>query len=111
MTPDTIAAVGAAGLSPASRLEAIQADLPPEFAPKAAAPATGFATMVTQGIEAVNQQLMVSQTDLQALATGDAQNLHQIMMRLEESRLSFQLLMQVRGRLLEAYQDVMKMQV
>jgi flagellar hook-basal body complex protein FliE len=32
-------------------------------------------------------------------------------MRLEESRLSFQLLMQVRNRLLEAYQDVMKMQI
>jgi flagellar hook-basal body complex protein FliE len=48
---------------------------------------------------------------LQQLATGDAQNLHQVMIRLEESRLSFQLLMQVRGRLLDAYQDVMKMQV
>jgi flagellar hook-basal body complex protein FliE len=45
------------------------------------------------------------------LAVGNAENLHQIMIRLEESRLSFQLLMQVRGRLLEAYQDVMKMQI
>ena len=70
-----------------------------------------FGRIVTQGIEAVNQELLVSQTDLQQLATGNAQNLHQIMIRMEESRLSFQLLMQVRNRLLEAYQDVMKMQV
>ena len=70
-----------------------------------------FGQMVTSGIADVNQQLMASQTGLQQLATGTAPNLHQVMIGLEESRLSFQLLMQVRNRLLEAYQDVMKMQV
>jgi flagellar hook-basal body complex protein FliE len=70
-----------------------------------------FSGMVTQGLQEVNRQLDVSQIDLQQLATGDVQNLHQIMIRLEESRLSFQLMMQVRNRLLEAYQDVMKMSV
>ena len=70
-----------------------------------------FGSMVNQGLSQVNQQLLTSETDLQALATGDVQNLHQIMIRLEESRLSFQLLLQVRNRLLESYQDIMKMQV
>lgn len=73
--------------------------------------ANGFGAMVSQGLEAVNRDLVASQVDLQQLATGNAQNLHEMMIRLEESRLSFQLLMQVRGRLLEAYQDVMRMQV
>lgn len=71
----------------------------------------GFGELVAQGLEHVNQQLLTSQTDLQNLATGNVQNLHHIMIRLEESKLSFQLMMQVRNRLLEAYQDVMKMQV
>jgi len=71
----------------------------------------GFGQMVTHGLQEVNQQLMTSQTQLQQLAVGDVQNLHQTMIGLEQARLSFQLLMQVRGRLLEAYQDVMKMQV
>jgi flagellar hook-basal body complex protein FliE len=74
--------------------------------------ATGsFAQMVSSGLQNVNDQLFTSQTDLQRLALGDAQNLHQIMINLEESRLSFQLMMQVRNRLLEAYQDVMKMPI
>jgi len=73
--------------------------------------AGGFDQMVSDGLSTVNQQLLVSQTDLQQLATGNAQNLHQVMIRMEESRLSFELLMQVRNRALEAYQDVMKMQV
>ena len=70
-----------------------------------------FGQLMTHGLGRVNEQLLVSQTDLQALATGEVQNLHEVMIRLEESRIAFQLLMQVRGRLLEAYQDVMKMQV
>lgn len=71
----------------------------------------GFGDLVAQGLNHVNQQLMTNQADLQQLAVGNVQNLHQIMIRLEESRLSFQLVMQIRNRILESYQDVMKMQV
>ncbi|MFM2450550.1 MAG: flagellar hook-basal body complex protein FliE [Pseudomonadota bacterium] len=70
-----------------------------------------FGDMVTQGLQHVNTQLNASQVALQRLATGDVQNLHQVMIGLEESRLSFQLFMQVRNRMLEAYQDIMKMQI
>jgi len=83
-------------------------------APGAGSPAAGagdFGRLVQSGLAEVNQQLLASQADLQRLATGEVQNLHQVMIRLEESRLSFQLLMQVRNRLLEAYQEVMRMQV
>ena len=73
------------------------------------APVGGFGQMVADGITRINGQLMEGQVDLQRLALGDAQNLHRLMIRLEESRLSFQLMMQVRSRVLEAYQDVMKM--
>jgi flagellar hook-basal body complex protein FliE len=85
-----------------------------EVAPQRAGAANGasaFGTMVSQGLAQVNEKLLASQTDLQALATGETQNVHQVMIQLEESRLSFQLMMQVRGRLLEAYQDIMKMQI
>lgn len=114
MSPDALAAVAA------SALPAIAEPQPPAIAgigagsmgaAAGAAPGTGFSDMVAQGLERVNGQLLTSQTDLQRLAVGDVQNLHQVMIRLEESRLSFQLMMQVRGRLLEAYQDVMRMQL
>ncbi|QRY35511.1 flagellar hook-basal body complex protein FliE (plasmid) [Variovorax sp. PDNC026] len=75
-------------------------------------PAIGsFGHMVSDGLSQINGQLIGSQVDLQKLAMGDAQNLHQIMINLEESRVSFQLMMQVRNRLLEAYQDIMKMPI
>lgn len=75
------------------------------------APSAGFSDFVTQGLARVEQGLQASQGDLRALAAGDVTNLHQVMVRLEESRMSMQLLLQVRNRLLESYQEVMRMQV
>lgn len=80
-------------------------------APAAAQPSGQFGQLVTQGLDSVNQQLTGMQGDLQQLAVGDVASVHQVMMHMEEARLSFQLMMQVRNRVLEAYQDVMRMQV
>jgi flagellar hook-basal body complex protein FliE len=88
--------------------------LAPLAAPPAldgAAPAASFGDLVSAGLREVGNQLQTSQADLQRLATGDVENLHQIMIRMEEARLSFQLMLQVRNRLLESYQEVMRMQV
>ena len=79
---------------------------------RAAAPVgPTFMQRVTEGVQEVNDQLLASQVDLQRLATGDADNVHDIMVRLEESRIALQLMLQVRNRVLEAYQDVMRMQI
>lgn len=70
-----------------------------------------FGQLVSNGLSALNGQLKTSEADLQRLALGEAPNLHEVMVRLEEARISFQLMLQVRNRMLEAYQDVMKMQI
>lgn len=95
------------------RMATLQPVLPGAMpVPTAAVDASGqFGHLVTQGIDKVNGDLVASQVDMQRLATGNATDLHRIMIHLEESQLSFQLMMQVRNRLLDAYQDVMKMQV
>lgn len=103
MTIESIAAIGAPSLEPLAGAVGAPG--------VAAGQAAGFGQMVSHGLAQVNQQLMTSQADMQALALGDSASLHQVMIRMEESRLSFQLMMQVRSRLLEAYQDVMRMQV
>jgi flagellar hook-basal body complex protein FliE len=59
----------------------------------------------------VNDKLVGADQEIQQLAAGQVQNLHEVMIHLEEARLSFQLLMQVRNHALEAYQEVMRTQV
>jgi flagellar hook-basal body complex protein FliE len=81
--------------------------------PATATEATGmpFGQLVADGMQGLNSQLKASEAELQRLALGEAPNLHEVMVRLEESRISFQLMLQVRNRMLEAYQDVMRMQI
>jgi flagellar hook-basal body complex protein FliE len=79
--------------------------------PAAATVGAPFAERISEGLQEVNRQLLTAQTDLQQLAAGDVANLHEVMLHLEESRIGLQLLLQVRNRVLEAYQDVMRMQI
>jgi flagellar hook-basal body complex protein FliE len=74
-------------------------------------PAGGFAQWFTQEVGQVNASMVTAQNDVQKLVTGETQNLHEVMIHMEEAKLSFQLLAQVRTRLLEAYQEVMRTQV
>jgi flagellar hook-basal body complex protein FliE len=94
-------------------IEAIGAIAPISLEPSTAAvaPNGSFAAWFDNQMSTVNQQLAVADAGMQKLALGDASNLHQVMIQMEEAKLSVQLVLQVRNRLLEAYQDVMRMQM
>ena len=46
-----------------------------------------------------------------ALATGDKASLHDTMIAMEQADVSFRLMMQVRNKIVEAYQEILRMQV
>ncbi|HHJ13924.1 MAG TPA: flagellar hook-basal body complex protein FliE [Gammaproteobacteria bacterium] len=70
-----------------------------------------FASWLDRQMVELNDQLNSSELDLRRLASGETNNIHHVMMSLEKARLSFQLVLQVRNKVLEAYQDVMRMQI
>ena len=70
-----------------------------------------FASWMAQEVSSTNDKILQADQQLQRLATGEADNLHQVILSLEEAKASFQLLVQVRNKLLEAYQDILRMQV
>ena len=74
-------------------------------------PAQGFGKWFAEEITSVNDKLVSADKQIRQLATGETQNLHDVMIQLEEARLSFQLLMQVRNHALEAYQEILRTQV
>jgi flagellar hook-basal body complex protein FliE len=79
--------------------------------PMGAAAAPDFAAWLNKAVGDVNQKLVTADQGLQQLAAGETQNLHQVMIALEEARVGVQLLVQVRNRVLEAYQEVLRMSV
>ena len=70
-----------------------------------------FSDWLSGQIENVNRQIVDADAEVQKLAVGDATNLHQVMIALEKARLTFEMVVQVRNKLLDAYQDVMRMQI
>ena len=46
---------------------------------------------------------------LEQLVTGEVQDMHQVMLAIEKADLTFKTMMQIRNKLLDAYQEVMRM--
>lgn len=59
----------------------------------------------------MNKQIVGSELELREFAVGETDNIHHVMMSLEKAKTSFELVLQVRNKLLEGYQEIMRMQV
>jgi flagellar hook-basal body complex protein FliE len=77
----------------------------------AAAPTGRFAEWFDGQLGQLNTQLVQAEQGVRELAAGDSASLHDVMIRMQEARMAFELAVQFRTRVLEAYQDVMRMQV
>lgn len=70
-----------------------------------------FGNWMGNQITATNDQLNAADNALNDLASGRAENLHQTMLTLEQAKLSFQYLEQIRNRLMSAYQELLREQI
>lgn len=52
-----------------------------------------------------------AETAVRDLALGRTDNLHDVLLQVAQADLSFRLVLEIRNRLTEAYQDIIKMQV
>lgn len=74
-------------------------------------PASSFASMLGQMVSDVNAQQAASTQAVSALQSGQNVPLHQAVIAMEEANVSFQLMVEVRNRLMDAYQEIMRMQI
>lgn len=78
----------------------------------AAAGAGGqFANVLKDSLSEVNRLQQKADASITALATTGKASLHDTMIAMEEASVSFKLMMQVRNKIVEAYQEVMRIQV
>jgi flagellar hook-basal body complex protein FliE len=82
----------------------------PGVAAQTVAP-SGFADVFVQQLGKVNTDVAVAESSLQKLAAGEPIDLHDVMIALETARIGVQTMVQVRNRMVEAYQDLMRMQI
>ncbi|SRR6266568_8563190 len=75
------------------------------------APTESFANYLGEMVSKVNTSQMDADHAIQKLATGESKGLHEVMIAMEKSAISFQFLSQVRNKVVEAYQEIMRMPV
>ena len=70
-----------------------------------------FGQMLTNMIEQVESSQHQADDMAKNLMTGSIEDLHQVTFAMEQAKLSLQMAVQVRNKLVEAYQEIMRMQV
>ena len=81
------------------------------FSPTGPAGAEGFDNFITSGMEKVNKELVESEKMSQEFLVEGKHDLHEVMISMEKADLSFRYMTQVRNKILDAYSEVMRMQV
>ncbi len=73
--------------------------------------ATSFLNHLKDAVENVDQSQLRRDDAVQSMVTGEIGEVHDVMIAAEEAQLSFELMLEVRNKLLESYQQIMQMQV
>ena len=108
MSIDAIAAVTAQVNALAPAAVSATAVIPPEIA---AAPVDGMFDRIVSSLKEIDAGFAQNTHAATELALGQSDNLHQVVISAERTRLQFELAMSMRNRVLEAYQEIMRMQV
>jgi flagellar hook-basal body complex protein FliE len=72
---------------------------------------SGFGEVLKDAISTVNELQKQSDQEIQKLMTGESTDLHTTVIAMQKADISFQMMMQVRNKIVQAYQEIMRMQV
>lgn len=70
-----------------------------------------FSAWLIDQAENLNEKALASEKSVFDVASGKVENLHQIIIGMEKAKQSFELAVQVRNKLVEGYQEILRMQV
>ena len=72
---------------------------------------SSFGAVLKDAISTVNELHKQSNQEIEKLMTGESEDLHNTVIAMQNADLSFQMMMQVRNKIVQAYQEIIRMQV
>ena|SRR6185437_8878341 len=90
-------------------IPAIQA--PSAVGAAASSGGTAFQNILNDAISKVETFGKTADTSINNFLSGEGEELHQVAIKAQQAELSFDLFLQVRNKIVSAYQEVMRMQV
>ncbi len=70
-----------------------------------------FSDYVKQSLADVNRQMLDADQAIDDLATGKNQDIHNTMISMQKAEISFELVMQIRNKLMAAYDEIRRMSI
>lgn len=71
----------------------------------------GFGDILKESIASVNQKVQEAGSLADGLAAGEHSNIHETMIAMEEASVSFKMLAKVQTKVIDAYKEVMRLQL
>jgi flagellar hook-basal body complex protein FliE len=103
---------GTGGLISSAEIKSLGANPLSEANPAIGGAANGqFSRLLGNFVSEVNSKQDAASQATQGVLTGQNVSLHQAVIAMEEASVSFQLMVEVRNKLLDSYQELMRMQV
>jgi len=90
-----------------------QTGLSPSLNPDSAVRESGgvpFKDVLKNLVDKVDSLQKDADVSIQGLVTGETTDIHNVAIKMEEAGVAFDLMMEIRNKLLEAYQEISKMQ-
>ena len=107
--------IGSINVLQGSPLQRTDAPLPkiglPQATPNISAPSEGFGTMLDGLVGTVESKQAAAQAATRRVLLGDSDQLHQSVIAMQEASVAFTMMVEVRNKLVESYQELMRMQI
>ncbi len=89
----------------------IPLELPKTSGAEVSAASDGFGKLLRSTIAEVNKADHDGDSAIKKLHTGQTKNLHEVMIATEEADIAIRMLVQMRNKALEAYNEIMRLQI
>lgn len=100
---------GGEGLPVAPSLRALPGEA--VGSPEAPGKSTSFGDLVSNLVQSEDAKGKAAETEVRRLMVGESDNIHRSMISMQEAGVAFSLLVEVRNKLVESYQELMRMPV
>jgi flagellar hook-basal body complex protein FliE len=70
-----------------------------------------FSQTLKQAVQDVNALQGEAGKAIERMVSGEATDMHEVMIAVEKAKTSFELLMEIRNKAIDAYREIMRMQV
>jgi flagellar hook-basal body complex protein FliE len=71
----------------------------------------GFKETISNYVNEVNDLQVKAGESIENFATGKVENVHEVMIAMSKAEVSFKFMMETRNKLVDAYKEIMRMQV